>query len=174
MARALVVAALLAAVAAPPARAGREFVAEAADFRCLTDWDLVGKVRIFNPKPRKLRKAKRKLAKILERGRRARLPKGTFIQIVPGEAMVKRGGGFNREGGGWEFFALGVSAAGTEILQRGGAEVQGITGPCQNCHAGAAKLNFVCGEHMLCLPIVFDRDTIFALQNADPRCQPVQ
>lgn len=163
---------VLAVVVAAPALAGREFVASEADFRCLTEWPLVGKTRVFNAKKRKSRRAQRKLRRIFEQGRKARLPTGTIIQIVPGEAMVKRGGGFNRESGGWEFFRLRATAEGTEIVQRGGTDVVSeLNGGCQACHAGAAKFDFVCGENRTCLPIVFDAELILRLQEADPRCQ---
>ena len=65
-------------------------------------------------------------------------PKGTILQVFPFEAMVKRGGRFNREGGGWEYFQLRVRSTGTEILARGGPEVANILGSCQGCHTKTA------------------------------------
>src|SRR4029078_4695281 len=42
-------------------------------------------------------------------------PPGSVIQLVPGEAMVKRDKGFNAVTHDWEFFELDVSKVGTEI-----------------------------------------------------------
>src|SRR4026209_2623216 len=124
--------ALILAVATT-AVAGRQFVADESDFTCLRDWTKVHHMRVFHRKARKLKKA----IAIIEAGEGKRLPKGTFLQIFPNEAMVKRGGKFNKEGGGWEFFALDVDSTGTTIVQRGGAEVlnQFGGGSCQTCHA---------------------------------------
>ena len=47
-------------------------------------------------------------------------------------AMAKRGGGFNPEGDGWEWFLL---SNGGEILHRGGKEL--MDGGCNACHTGA-------------------------------------
>src|SRR5207244_13178579 len=65
---------------------------------------------VFHRRHRKLRKALR----IAERDLPARrYPPGTILQLFPFEAMVKRGGRFNPEGDGWEFFRLSVTPAGT-------------------------------------------------------------
>ena len=45
-------------------------------------------------------------------------PPGSVIQLVPGEAMVKRSKGFNTATRDWEFFELAVSKEGTEIKKR--------------------------------------------------------
>lgn len=42
-------------------------------------------------------------------------PPGSVVQLVPGEAMVKRAPGFSPVTNDWEFFELDTSAAGTEI-----------------------------------------------------------
>lgn len=47
-------------------------------------------------------------------------------------AMAKRGGGFNPEGAGWEWFELRPDAT---IAMRGGAEM--MMGMCNGCHAAA-------------------------------------
>jgi hypothetical protein len=49
-------------------------------------------------------------------------PAGSVIQLIPGEAMVKRDKGFNTATHDWEFFELGVSNDGTQIRKRGTAE----------------------------------------------------
>jgi hypothetical protein len=163
---------LLAAVAialllVPPA--GAEFVARAKDFRCLTDGAAVpGRgFFVFHKNRRKLRKAVRIATRDVP-GKR--YPVGTIVQLFPFEAMVKRGGRFNRDGHGWEFFRLRVSAEGTEIVQRGGGEVENLAGSCQGCHmtGSAPDHDLVCEGHgAVQLPL--GPDLIRALQ-ADPRC----
>lgn len=160
---------LVTAVAGPAA--AKEFVAEASDFGCMMDGATVDghKVRIFHRKPRLLRKAVR----VLEREKpRKKYPVGTILQLVPFEAMVKRGGRFNKEGNGWEFFALRPSAAGTEIAARGTADVvnQFNGTSCQGCHAAAKTFDFVCDVDHGCGALGVSDDLIFRIQQADPRC----
>ena len=82
---------------------------------------------------------------------------------------MKRGGRFNTEGDGWEFFQLSVTPEGTTVLARGGAEVVTFAGSCQNCHAAARTFDFVCEGHGAPgLPL--SSGVIKALQS-DPRCQ---
>src|SRR5262245_1290687 len=50
-------------------------------------------------------------------------PPGSVIQLIPGEAMVKRDAGFNAATHDWEFFELDVSKDGTKIRKRGFADV---------------------------------------------------
>jgi hypothetical protein len=50
-------------------------------------------------------------------------PPGSLIQLVPGEAMVKREKGFNPATRDWEFFELDVSKDGTQIRKRGFTDV---------------------------------------------------
>lgn len=160
---------------AMPASGGgrREYVAEVDDFRCLTDGVRApGKTFfIFHAKRAGLRKAVRKT-------KRAKLgkgyPVGTILQLFPFEAMVKRGGDFNPEGGGWEYFKLSIGADGTTaIVARGGAEVTGITGgSCQTCH-----LRLAAGHDSVCEFVVgaeglgFTAEQIAAFQASDPRCK---
>jgi hypothetical protein len=75
-------------------------------------------------------------------------PVGTIVQLVPGEAIVKRGMGFSADSRDWEFFALGVSDAGTTVSARGGgATVANARGTCLGCHAkAAAQWDLVCGD----------------------------
>ncbi len=47
------------------------------------------------------------------------MPSSSVIQLVPGEAMVKREKGFNPATRDWEFFELDVSKNGTQIRKRG-------------------------------------------------------
>lgn len=45
-------------------------------------------------------------------------PPGSVIQLIPGEAMVKRSKGFSPATHDWEFFELDVSKDGTDIRRR--------------------------------------------------------
>lgn len=164
-----VAAGLLVVLLALPALAAKDFEATERDFECLLNWDKVNNVRIFNAKPRLLRKAKR----VLESGRPNRkYPVGTIIQLIPQEAMAKRKKSFNPDGNGWEFFQLGVSAAGTTIVSRGADAINFIDLPCKNCHAKAATFDFVCEKGHGCNPIPLTDELIDTLQRADPRCPP--
>jgi len=153
--------------------AAAEFVARDESFKCLLDGKKIdGKTFfVFNRNRHRLHRA----LKIAERDLpRKHYPVGTILQLFPFEAMVKRGGHFNPSGDGWEFFRLSVSAEGTHILQRGGAEVTNVAGSCQGCHAAASPYDFVCEGHgAAALP--FPDNVIHALQH-DPRCgsQPGQ
>ena len=98
-------------------------------------------------------------------------PPGSVIQLVPGEAMVKREGGFNAATHDWEFFVLGVSKDGTEIRQRGSAEVANSLGGCLSCHRQAhPQWDLVCETDHGCSPIPVTPAMIGALQRTDPRC----
>ncbi|MCI5150541.1 MAG: hypothetical protein D3916_14345 [Candidatus Electrothrix sp. MAN1_4] len=102
-------------------------------------------------------------------------PPGTVVQLVPGEAMVKREKGFNAATNDWEFFILNVSAEGSQIANRGGAEVNNRFGQnCLSCHAQAEpKWDMICGTGHGCTPIPITRDMIVALQKTDQRCAPM-
>jgi len=175
--RTLVAAALVSALCAPVAIA-REFVATEADFQCVKEWPKPEghKARIFNRSKRRLKKAIR----VLLKGKKGlRYPIGTIIELVPpnprlhlfGEVSVKRGGKFNREGNGWEFFVIDARPDGsTVILKRGGPEVANIGIPCQTCHSAAKDFDFVCESEHGCIPLNLSAEGIAALQNLDPRC----
>jgi hypothetical protein len=98
-------------------------------------------------------------------------PVGTVIQLVPQEAMVKRAPGFSPGSNDWEFFELTVSAEGTEIRNRGGAEIVNFLGlSCANCHAKAEpQWDFVCEQDHGCDPLPMERAFFEGLQQADPR-----
>ena len=144
--------------------AAAEFVAREKDFRCLLDGRAVAGKHffVFHRRHGRLRKALR-----IARPPGQRYPVGTILQLFPFEAMVKRGGRFNPEGDGWEFFRLSVTPAGTKILARGGAEVVNIAGSCQSCHAAARSYDFVCEGHAVA-SLGLSEETIRALQH-DPR-----
>src|SRR5262249_28754532 len=66
-------------------------------------------------------------------------PPGSVIQLIPGEAMVKRDKGFNTATHDWEFFELDVSKDGTQIRKRGTVDVVNrFGGNCFGCHVPAA------------------------------------
>jgi hypothetical protein len=99
-------------------------------------------------------------------------PVGTIIQLVPQEAMVKRAPGFAPENGDWEFFNLNVSPEGTEIVNRGGAEILNRFGntSCADCHGQAdVNFDFVCEKDHGCDPLPIPDTVFLGLQEADPR-----
>jgi len=98
-------------------------------------------------------------------------PVGTVIQLVPQEAMVKRRAGYDAGSDDWEFFNLDVSATGTKIVTRGGAEViNRFGGSCSSCHKAAdPKFDFVCEHDHGCEPLPIGDDVIRGIQQADPR-----
>jgi hypothetical protein len=149
-----------------PTSTPEQFVAEPAHFECLTDWTRIRRFRIANP----LGHLDEALA--VARGEQPPpYPIGTIIQLFPGEAMVKRGGGFFPEGNDWEFFALAASPGGTEITKRGRGEVQNI-GPlsCFACHRAAATNDFICESGRGCIELNLSEELIMRLQDGDPRC----
>ena len=153
---------------APPTATPRaEFVAAAEDFACLTDWTRVRHFRIANP----LGHLDEAVA-VAHGDQPPPYPIGTIIQLVPTEAMVKRGAGFFPEANDWEFFVLSPSAGGTAIAQRGRAEVVNIGQPCFACHGAAPQTDFVCENGNGCIALGLSEALIDALQNGDPRCAP--
>ncbi|MCW5212096.1 hypothetical protein VU04_04210 [Desulfobulbus sp. TB] len=103
-------------------------------------------------------------------------PPGTVVQLVPGEAMVKREKGFNTATNDWEFFVLNVSPKGTQIASRGGEEVKTAFGQdCLSCHAQAKpQWDMICETGHGCAPIPITRDMIVALQKTDQRCTSME
>ncbi len=99
-------------------------------------------------------------------------PPGSVIQLVPGEAMVKRDKGFSPVTHDWEFFELDVSKEGTQIRRRGFADVVNrFGGNCFGCHVAARpEWDLVCEADHGCAPIPVTRAMIGALQRTDPRC----
>ena len=99
-------------------------------------------------------------------------PPGSVIQLIPGEAMVKRDKGFNDDTHDWEFFELDVSKDGTQIRRRGTVDaVNRFGGNCFDCHAPvAAQWDLVCETDHGCAPLPLTRAMIGALQRTDPRC----
>jgi hypothetical protein len=148
------------------ARAFQDARLRAADFRNVNTMTRVGDHFVTNVRGH--------LAEALAIARSAEggtYPVGTIIQLIPQEAMVKRAPGFSPSTNDWEFFSLDVSAAGTRILSRGGAEVVNRFGDsCASCHSAArARFDFVCGHDHGCAPLPIGADVIASLQKTDPR-----
>jgi len=99
-------------------------------------------------------------------------PPGSVIQLIPGEAMVKRDKGFNAATRDWEFFELDVSKEGTQIRKRGFADVVNrFGGNCFGCHVAARpEWDLVCETGHGCAPIPLTRAMSGALQRTDARC----
>jgi hypothetical protein len=141
------------------------WTATADDFDCLTRWQPVRGFYLTNVLGRE------ELAlQIANDGFQDQLPPGTIIQLVPQEAMVKLLPGTNPETGDWEYFNLTVDENGTNINQRGGAEVSNPAGSCLSCHAGAIERDYVCEATGLCAAAAVPRNIVDALVQGDPRC----
>jgi hypothetical protein len=99
-------------------------------------------------------------------------PPGSVIQLIPGEAMVKRRKGFNQATRDWEFFELDVSKEGTRIRKRGFIDVVNrFGGNCFGCHIAARpEWDLVCETGHGCAPIPLTRAMSGALQRTDSRC----
>lgn len=98
-------------------------------------------------------------------------PPGSVVQLVPQEAMVKREAGFSAATGDWEFFALGTTADGTEIQDRGTTETVNAFGlNCLGCHAPAAGFDYICEQDHGCDSLPLSSEQFEALQDSDPRC----
>lgn len=99
-------------------------------------------------------------------------PVGTIIQLIPQEAMVKRGAGFDPASNDWEFFELVTSSAGTVIHQRGKAEIENRfgSGSCSSCHSQAGEqFDLVCEDTHGCEPLPVSDELILGLQQGDAR-----
>src|ERR1700724_1574463 len=102
-------------------------------FGCLLDLPKVRNTRIQNPDPDKLREAIRIFRDSVPD---KEYPKGTILQLIPTEAMVKHDRAAFPNTNGWEFFALKVSADGTTIEARGDNVINAsLKKPCLGCHS---------------------------------------
>jgi len=171
MKRLAIVLVLIGLAAPAPAR---QFIAKAETFQCLLDGTKApGKhFYVFHRHKAALRRALHKI----ETGKMGKgLPVGTVLQLVPFEAMVKRGGKFNREGHGWEYFSLNPQADGTtEIVLRGQSDVLSAFthSSCQTCHENhAAQHDAICEFVQGTEGIGLTDDLLAVLQNGDPRCK---
>lgn len=136
-------------------------------FGCIRNWTKVRNTYITHANPEKLKEAVRIFKNSVPD---KEYPVGTFLQLLPDEAMVKHPRQTFPETNGWEFFHLDLSAQGTKIKTRGDQTVnfQGVK--CFSCHQPAAKYDFVCEKGHGCAPVPLDDQKIAELQAADPRC----
>ena len=136
-------------------------------FGCIRDWSKVRNTYIKHADPAKLKEATRIFKNSVPD---REYPVGTFLQLLPNEAMVKHPRETFPSTNGWEFFALDLSAQGTKIRIRGDkvTNFQGVL--CMSCHQPAAKFDFVCEKGHGCAPVPLDDQKIAELQAADPRC----
>ena len=102
-------------------------------------------------------------------------PPGSVVQLVPTEVMVKHEAGYSPATSDWEFIELEVSADGSEIRARGFADVVNkFGGNCFACHIKAnPDRDLICETGHGCDPIPLTPTMIKAIQNTDPRCEPV-
>src|SRR6266513_1713164 len=100
-------------------------------FGCIGDGTKVRNTYIRNADPQRLAEAVRILR---DRVANTEYPVGTFLQLVPGEAMVKHTKAKFPETNGWEFFSLDLTEKGSTIKSRGDKVVnfQGVA--CMSCH----------------------------------------
>lgn len=145
----------------------QDFEAQADDFQCITQGTSVRNFYITNP----LGHLDEALA-VANNPEGGVYPVGTIIQLVPAEAMVKRGPDFSPETQNWEFFELQVSSSGTTINKRGTTEVNNLFGGnCFGCHAQAEpQWDLICEQDHGCAPLGLDASAIENAQNNDPRC----
>src|ERR1700728_1979282 len=146
-----------------------DLVVTEKSFGCVLNLPKVRNTRIQNPDPEKLREAIRIFRDSVPD---KEYPKGTILQLIPTEAMVKHDRAAFPNTNGWEFFALKVSSDGTAILDRGDKVLNtSLKKPCLGCHSPAAKFDFVCEKGHGCAPIPLTDQRIAAAQAADPRCK---
>jgi hypothetical protein len=140
---------------------------DATSFRCITKMTPVRQFYIDN-----LRGGLDATLAAANSPRGAVYPPGSIIQLIPGEAMVKRDKGFNAATHDWEFFELDVSKDGTRIRKRGTVDVVNrFGGNCFGCHVPAvAQWDLICETGHGCAPIPVTRAMSGALQRTDPRC----
>ena len=109
-------------------------------FGCVLNLPKVRNTRIQNPDPEKLREAIRIFGDSVPD---KEYPKGTILQLIPTEAMVKHDRAAFPNTNGWEFFALKVSADGTAIQDRGDKVLNtSLKKPCPECHSPAGENRF--------------------------------
>src|ERR1700722_15089392 len=131
-------------------------------FGCVLDLPKVRNTRIQNPDPEKLKEAIRIFRDSVPN---TEYPKGTTLQLIPTEAMVKHDRASFPKTNGWEFFALKVSPEGTTILDRGDNVLNtSLKKPCLECHSRAAKFDFVCEKGHGCATIPLTDERIAGMQ----------
>jgi len=137
-------------------------------FSCISEGTKIRNTYIKHADPEKLKEAVRIFKNSVPD---KEYPAGTFLQLLPGEVMVKHPRAKFPDTNGWEFFSLDLSEQGSKIKSRGDKTVnfQGVA--CMSCHQPAAKFDFVCEKGHGCAPVPLDDPKIAELQAADPRCR---
>ncbi len=145
------------AVACMP-KTNAEFVASDSDFAAYTKWTLVDRVsgpsetlqgahQSSNPDITRTIYIKANA----DRTDNGKFPVGTILvkqytdkagNITGGAGMVKRGGEFNKDFGGWEWFNLDLKN-GKIAVNASGAQTRGAIGACNACHAKTATDDYV-------------------------------
>ncbi len=147
---------------------GDDIDMRAQDFDCLLDWTPIRRFYITN----KLGRLDETLA-VANSAEGGVYPPGTVIQLVPGEAMVKRRAGWSPETNDWEFFYLRVAADGAVTIEDRGTTdvVNQFGGNCLDCHRLAEpQWDFVCEQDHGCDALPIGEQIIRNLQDTDPRC----
>ncbi len=156
-------------------QAAEDYAPKASDFDCLqgNDWTTVGVSRFKN-----LLGHTAEMLAVARSADGGVFPAGTFIQLIPAEASVKRGAGYSAVSHDWEFFSLNATATGTTInAAAGDASVINFTGmSCLGCHSAAApQWDLECGDvnggntHG-CAALPLTGSQLAGLQQSDPRC----
>ena len=160
--------ALVLGLSMTPSLYAAEITVSENSFSCIRDWTKVRNTYIKHADPEKLKEAVRIFKNSVPD---KEYPVGTFLQLLPNEAMVKHSRQNFPGTNGWEFFDLDLSADGTKIKTRGEQTVnfQGVK--CFSCHQPAVKFDFVCEKGHGCAPVPLDDQKIAELQGADPRCK---
>ncbi len=157
-------------VAAPPPPVAKTMTITDASFGCIRDLKPVRGYYVGNL----LGNVDATVA-VASSGTGGKYPEGSIVQLVPGEAMVKRAAGYNAATNDWEFFELDVQPTGAKIKVRGAGEVVNqFGGNCLSCHAAAEpKWDMICEQGHGCAPIPVTPTMAKAIQNTDPRCPKI-
>jgi hypothetical protein len=142
-----------------------------ADLTCLGDakWTRVGKTFVWNAanhQEQALAVARSKAP--------GEYPVGTVLQLIPGEASVKRAKGFSPETNDWEFLQIGFNQGKAVIVDRGTTEPHNAGGTCLSCHGPAKDYDLACFTNDHCKGFPFFVPLFINLNidpaKDDPRC----
>jgi hypothetical protein len=146
-----------------------EFVAQASDLECLTNWSRVRHYRITN-KLEHLAEAMA-IADGSSGTSGLHFPGGDDHPAIPTEAIVKRGGGFDPANNNWKYFSLKVDSRGATIAKRSRDDVVNFQGGnCFRCHSAAHSFDFICETNHGCIQLGLTDQVVEPLQMSNPRC----